>query len=126
MAVTTTNAHVNAHLRGDGAVVLTTTLTTDGKPREVVLGPAVVDAIVALVSPLPGDVPPVYYSPPEFPHSSLITGWPGEIVHLNRRGDLSLVWTDRSGEEHAVEDIPAETVARVAWAVAQLNASKEA
>lgn len=50
MAVTTTNAHVNAHLRGDGAVVLTTTLTTDGKPREVVLGPAVVDAIVALVT----------------------------------------------------------------------------
>ena len=40
--------HVNARLRGDGAVVLTTTLTTDGKPREVVLGPAVVDAIVAL------------------------------------------------------------------------------
>lgn len=42
--------HVNARLRDDGAVVLTTTLTTDGKPREVVLGPAVVNAVVALVT----------------------------------------------------------------------------
>lgn len=50
MTVTTINAHVNAHLRGDGAVVLTTTLTTDGKSREVVLGPAVVDAVVKLAT----------------------------------------------------------------------------
>ena len=41
---------VNARLREDGAVVLTTTLTTGGKPREVVLGPAVVDAVVKLVT----------------------------------------------------------------------------